>query len=69
LKAAQYYTLVTRVIITACVTNSYEKEMILWEIKILLTAAKNEFCFLQGKRVLLAATQWLKQCQPGSHTF
>jgi hypothetical protein len=31
--------------------------MILWEIKILLAAAKNEFFFLQGERVLLAASQ------------
>jgi hypothetical protein len=31
--------------------------MILWEIKILLVAAKNKFFFLQGECILLAASQ------------
>jgi hypothetical protein len=57
LKEAQYYTLITRVIITVSITNSYEKEMIQWEIKILLVAAKNDFFFLQGECMLLAASQ------------
>jgi hypothetical protein len=57
LKGAQYGRLITHVIITACITNSYEKEMILWEIKILLAAAKEEFFFPQGESVRLAASQ------------
>jgi hypothetical protein len=56
LKGAQYYTLIRHVIISVCITNSCEKEIILWEIKILLAAEKNEFFFLQGERVLLAAS-------------
>jgi hypothetical protein len=31
--------------------------MILWEIKILLAPAKNEFFFLQGESVRLVASQ------------
>jgi hypothetical protein len=57
LKGAQYYTLITHVITISCITNSCEKETILWEIKILLAAAKNKFFFLQGECVQLAASQ------------
>jgi hypothetical protein len=32
-------------------------------------AAKNDFFFLQGECMLLAASQWFTQWQPGCYTF
>jgi hypothetical protein len=57
LKGTQYYTLITFINITVYIANSCEKEIILWEIKILLTTVKNMFSFLQGEYMLFL-TQW-----------
>lgn len=57
LKGTQYYTLITFINITIYITNSCEKEIILWEIKILLMTVKNMFSFLQGEHMLFL-TQW-----------
>jgi hypothetical protein len=57
LKGTKYSTLITFINITIYIANTCEKEIILWEMKILLTSVKNMFSFLQGK-CMLFLTQW-----------